>query len=1678
VGVESKTTAQPGYSARSVSRYLSFGLAAFCGLTLLIEEKTLSAAPLQVTAWGGNFYGECNVPTNLYDAFAVAAGDDFSVAIRADHSVVAWGNNDIGQTNVPAGLSNVIAIAASHQRFALALKSDGTIVGWGNNAQGQLNLPTGLSDVTTIAVGNNHGLAVRSDGTVVAWGDNSYGQTNVPLGLTGVVAIAGYNNSMAVKSDGTVVAWGTSTASAGHVPPRLSNVIAIATGQHTLALKNDGSVIGWGDDNTYGQITVPPAASNIIAVGVGNTHSLALRNDGTLFDWGLNRDGQGSVPFGLMNVEAIAAGGNHNLALAAAPAITITTQPQSVITNVGATVSFSVSATSSLPLSFQWRKNGANILSGTNTTLVLVNAQLTDAGNYDVTASSSQASITSLVATLTFIPPPTIVTPPQNLTADVGANAFFSVKATGSLPMTYQWLKNGTNMNGPNSQTIVLPPVLLSDAGSYAVIVSSAAGSVTSAPGVLTVRGSFAVGSVITLGGPALPGGLSNIVRIAAGYTHALALRNNGTVVAWGDNTFGETQIPPIASNVVAVAAGNHLSLALKDDGTAIQWGKGGTGVLATGVTAVAAGNQCSVVLKNDGSVTYFGTNGSSFAGNNFVAIAAGSDATYSAALKNDGTVAAFGPTAGASGLQSVSNIVALASSPTHTVLVQSSGTISIKGNVSGPAGLSNVVAVAAGPEGSPHDLALRADGTVVGWGSQSVPSEFTNIFGISAGSGFSLLLGNSRPGIVTQPSSVTVNGGGTAVFSVVAAGAPPLTYQWQRNGTNIVGATNSTLTLNNVQGSDAGTYTVIVTSGSGSTVSIPVQLAVNYAYVNFEGKQTTPARLSPDGNRLFVVNTPDARLSVFDVSRPSNPKLIAEIPVGIEPVSVNPRTSNEAWVVNELSDSVSIVSVSQGIVTDTLYTPDEPTDVVFAQGKAFVTASRKNQILVFDATNHAQLTAIPVFGENPRAMAVSLDGSKVYAAFALSGNHTTLIPPGTAPPQPPPTNTNLPAPPTVGLIVDASDPGWTNFIQFRMPDNDVVEIDATTMAISRYFTNVGTINLGIAVRPDNGDLYVANTDARNTIRFEPALRGHAVDNRITRIDITTGARTNYDLNFGLDYSILPNLAGLSNALAQPTAIAFDSTGSSYYVASFGTDRIAKLDTNGVVIAKIEIGNAIGSQVDPRNKRGPRGLAFNAATRRLYVVNRISNTISIVDTTSDTLLKEIPVGSFDPTSTAIRLGRGFLYDTKLSGNGTESCASCHIDSEMDLLAWDLGDPGGNMKPVLVFRAPNSGALFPTNIPAHPMKGPLMTQTLRGLVGNEPFHWRGDKTNFLDFNVTFNTLMGGATLADPEMNAFRDFINTVTPEPNPNRTLSHALPTSLAGGNPQTGLLQFDNGPTPSGTCFDCHGLGVGKLGTDNKVRHAEDVQVTQNVKTPHLRNLYQKMNFNNTPGADSIGGFGFMHDGEQTSLLSFLSRPFFSSVSPANKTNIAALLLCFDNVTAQAVGYSRTFSPDNVNAPGSSSDWDLLEGQVSAGRIDLIVKGTLDGVRHGLLYRPSSNDYVLDSTNFPPLTRSQLAAKILAGDTMTFMGVPPGTGFRMGIDRNANGILDADEPPPKLSISNSGNSVTISWPYGALGYVLESAPALNSSWNVVTNPPEIVGAQYVLTSPALENARFYRLRSQ
>ncbi len=854
-------------------------------------------------------------------------------------------------------------------------------------------------------------------------------------------------------------------------------------------------------------------------------------------------------------------------------------------------------------------------------------------------------------------------------------------------------------------------------------------------------------------------------------------------------------------------------------------------------------------------------------------------------------------------------------------------------------------------------------------------------------------------------------------------------------------------------------------------------------SYVNFEGKQTSPIRLSADGRLLFVVNTPDGRLSVFNVSNPDNPVLISEIPVGLEPVSVNPRTADEVWVVNEVSDSISVVSVSRHVVTDTIYIKDEPADVVFANGKAFVTASRNNQVVVLDATTHAVLTNISVFGENPRAMAVSLDGSKVYAAFALSGNRTTLIPPDQAPAQittgTPPMNPALPAPPQVGLIVDATDPAWTGVVKFTMPDNDVVEIDTTSHAISRYFSRVGTVNLAIATQPGSGHLFVANTDARNLVHFEPGVRGHIVENRLSRINPANSTVTHFDLNPGVDYGVMPNLPARTNALAQPTAVVFDAAGTFAFVAAFGSDRIAKINAaDGVVVARIEVGSALGSAADARNKRGPRGLALASAAQRLYVLNRIANSLSVLDVAGNVVVRELPVGSYDPTTAVIRQGRGFLYDARLSGNGMSSCASCHVDAEMDMISWDLGDPQGTANTILTQVTPT----FPGTIrTVHPMKGPMATQTLRGLNGQDPLHWRGDRTDFLHFNSAFDSLLGGTTLTVQDMQAYRAYINTIVFQPNPNQNLDRTLPASFAGGDPNAGRNTFFNEqyqPVLGLSCTTCH-TGPPGTGSDRLIFDLQALGESQDFKVPHLRNVYQKGNFNNAPGAASIGGFGLIHDGMEPDLFTFLSRSVFGNFAndPTRKKNIAAFVLCFDTGMAPAVGYTRTLTSATLGSAAYTNDWTMLENQARSNFVDLVVKGTVDGSPRGLLFQPGSNNYLSDKTTVGVLSRSQLIAKIQGGDVLSVMGVPAGSGRRIGIERRQNGVLDGDQPAPRLRIAQTAPNTIVAWPTNADGFLLEAISALpGTNWTPETSLRGIVSTEFNVTNAPGSTNRFFRLK--
>ena len=816
---------------------------------------------------------------------------------------------------------------------------------------------------------------------------------------------------------------------------------------------------------------------------------------------------------------------------------------------------------------------------------------------------------------------------------------------------------------------------------------------------------------------------------------------------------------------------------------------------------------------------------------------------------------------------------------------------------------------------------------------------------------------------------------------------------------------------------------------------------------------------MTPDGTRLLALNTPDGRLSVFNIENPANsaPVLVAEIPVGLDPVSLRARTNDEVWVVNEVGDSISVVSLSRGVVVATLPAPDEPADVVFAQGKAFVSCARNNMLRVFDATTREPLSSISLQGLFPRALATDDGGAKIFAAFLLSGNGSTLLPAALAPAPPPPTNAALPPAPQTALIVPASHPQ----IDYTVLDHDVVEIDAASGVIVRYLGSVGTNLFDIAIQPGTGNPWIANSDARNLVRFEPVLRGHVADHRLTRVDAGSGAATAYDLNPGIDYGLLPNPSAQTTALAQPTALAFTSDGSGVWVVAFGSDRVARVNAaTGAVAASVDLRSPGQSS---RQMRGPRSLALAENLHRLFVLNRISNTVSVIDTTSGTLLTEVPTGSHDPILPAIREGRGFLFDARLSGNGTISCAVCHVDADADGLAWDLGDPSGNL--ATVFGA-NLMAGDPTIQPrtVHPMKGPMVTQTLRPLLEGAPFQRRGDRPTAEDFNPTFDTLMGGNPLPATDFALLAGYLQTLRPHPNPNRLIDDTLPATFLGGNPIRGEEVFND---PANRCADCH---VDESVGTNNIDLPSVFNFSQPFKNPLLRAVYQRVFFNNQPGGVSLSGFGLNHDGAG----GVHDRP---GLSPEDSFDVDVFIRCIESGVPPAVGAGVTFDAQNVADAELLEKVAVLEGHSAEFELELVVQGVVGGHRRAYFYNYFTDLYRPDVSGELELSLENLLALLSGTDALTFLGVPYGRGSRLGGDRDSDAVLDGDEPMPVLTANRAGPNVHLQWPVQPPGWVLESTPDLNEEWQTVTRPRLTVGGTLQLDE-ALDPAsrRFYRLR--
>ncbi len=865
--------------------------------------------------------------------------------------------------------------------------------------------------------------------------------------------------------------------------------------------------------------------------------------------------------------------------------------------------------------------------------------------------------------------------------------------------------------------------------------------------------------------------------------------------------------------------------------------------------------------------------------------------------------------------------------------------------------------------------------------------------------------------------------------------------------------------------------------------------------YTLFEAGQVRPLAISPDRTRLFAVNTPNGHLEIYDIGV-DGLALSESVPVGLEPVALAARNDGEVWVVNHLSDSISIVDVAADPpqVVRTLLVGDEPRDIVFAgpaRNRAFITTAHRGQnspfpqgdynvegtgradVWVFDATTLGTslggdpLTIVTLFGDRPRALAATPDGSTVYAAVFRSGNRTMSVPeplvcdtdntddpctvegveyPGGLPF--PKTNFDETPSREAGLIVgwntstglweDELGRDWSNAVRFSLPDFDVFAINANasepveTVAIS----GVGSVSFNMIVNPNNDNLYVTNTEAISRVRFEglgdwvsdlgpkesddpPTVRGHLHEARVTVIDSALSVRHRH-LNKHIDYAARPQPAGTKDAsLSMPLEMAITSDGSTLYIAGFGSSAIGVYDTAAL---ENDSFTPDAANMISLTSGGPSGLVLDEARERLYVMTRFENSIVVVDTATRGAVQTIAMENPEPAS--VVEGRPFLYDAKLTGsNGEASCGSCHVFGDMDDLAWDLGDPD-----VLPADNPNPcppGVIGVCDLqPLDPLKGPMTTQSLRGLEFSGPMHWRGDRTGpectttpgdracanrgFNEFNVAFPGLVGRdeGKLTEANMQAFTDFALQISYPPNPIRRLDNSLRPQE-----QAGFDLYDGRITDTvANCNGCHQLDreLGFFGTGGGSTFEGEAM---EFKVPHLRNAYQKVGmFGMAPSpffmastpftGDQVRGSGFLHDGSVPTVSAFLSANVFNDVSETDQDNLEAFVMAFETDLAPIVGQQVTLTDQSGSDAQARADL-LIEragtpfvipNEGTATECDLVVTGVVDGVRQSWLRR---SDGSFESKLGVMSEAELLALAEVPGQPLTFTCAPPGSGPRM-----------------------------------------------------------------------------------
>ncbi len=798
--------------------------------------------------------------------------------------------------------------------------------------------------------------------------------------------------------------------------------------------------------------------------------------------------------------------------------------------------------------------------------------------------------------------------------------------------------------------------------------------------------------------------------------------------------------------------------------------------------------------------------------------------------------------------------------------------------------------------------------------------------------------------------------------------------------------------------------------------------------FVNFETPQTKPIAIASFGTgaaaRDFVLacNTPDNALWIYEAAPPH--ALVRRIPTGLGPGTVRylpevaSTTQGRAYVCNFDGDSVSVIhllftapNTLVATLERTVWVGDEPADIAFTSDNLYglVTHSTRSSVSFFNIPS-----MVPMF-------------LNAWATAPLPEARALKSPRGAA---------FLPGPTGDRWFVlnFLSDDMTTNNPPVVLPyDADMMFLDPQLPGAYRVQGGMGTTHHNFAVTADGTRLFVVGTRAKNDPRnvanrteatvaqmplgfveshvwvvdcppgVEPAVAPEAPRDQIGQglpVPLWQSLNLNHDYTMSSDTPVLP-----ADALAQPTDVVLiesgtpDNTPDALVITAFHSDLVAFLEPDnnvdgGWAITRVPL-HAVNTSLG-YSMIGPRGLAYSkvaadpgSAAGLVFVMNRLDNSISIVNPHTKALAATGFFRMQDPTPRVIREGREFLYGAKHSGSKIVSCASCHMDGRTDGLGWDLSSPTDT--PAIPSWANDAHGLPgpPTNFPTP--KGVMVTQTLQGLVEfpiegpmqifatSAPYHWRGDRGVFQDFNGAFSSLLSGPGLSTTNMDKYTAFINTIVHPPNPEQPLDRSTPGVIDAvvSNPRFGSSELFGqqlyhtvslASMGQRACVDCHSLPDGsnsRLTLITTPNLFVPVPFSP-METAEIRNVFQREAFMHTsinaifaPGnppsmaawPDRIKGvFGLLHEGQSLpggapfsgSIDSFLSAVFGLDMpgpagNPDQELQIEAIIQYvrhLDSGVAPAIGYASTWTP--TTSGGAANTFNILENQANEANLGLI----------------------------------------------------------------------------------------------------------------------------------------------